>query len=240
MVSTINENWLNFPTPLNHWRLLQQADEAISSCRIQSATHKSVHTMNITCQHRLLFWLHVLRRLTSNPSRNVVMFGWRNVFKRFMEALATSTWEIKMIWMKSWNISLSTVIFLESMKNLHQKDFLYILANDFMNIMIYELQQLYWASDTLAVQETSASTPVLYVRYHFDGLLQERHNSSALAMELRLSCTNPSIWNSAGLRTYYQTLPTDQIEMPFGSELSFSRVKVAMKEYDWTKTENEL
>ena len=29
---------------------------------------------------------------------------------------------------------------------------------------------------------------------HFDGLLQERHNSCALAMELCLSCTNPSIW----------------------------------------------
>ena len=27
-----------------------------------------------------------------------------------------------------------------------------------------------------------------------DGLVQERHISSALAMELRLSCTNPSIW----------------------------------------------
>ena len=27
-----------------------------------------------------------------------------------------------------------------------------------------------------------------------DGLVQERHNSSALAMELRLSCTNPLIW----------------------------------------------
>ena len=26
-----------------------------------------------------------------------------------------------------------------------------------------------------------------------NGLMQERHNSSALAMELRLSCTNPSI-----------------------------------------------
>ena len=27
-----------------------------------------------------------------------------------------------------------------------------------------------------------------------DGLVQERRNSSALAMELRLSCTNPSTW----------------------------------------------
>ena len=26
----------------------------------------------------------------------------------------------------------------------------------------------------------------------FDGLVQERHNSSVLAMELRPSCTNPS------------------------------------------------
>ena len=29
---------------------------------------------------------------------------------------------------------------------------------------------------------------------HFDGLVQERRNSSTLAMELRLSCTNPSTW----------------------------------------------
>ena len=28
---------------------------------------------------------------------------------------------------------------------------------------------------------------------HIDGLVQERRNSSALAMELRLSCTSPSI-----------------------------------------------
>ena len=30
-------------------------------------------------------------------------------------------------------------------------------------------------------------------RYKIDGLVQEWRNSSALAMELRLSCTNPSI-----------------------------------------------
>ena len=29
---------------------------------------------------------------------------------------------------------------------------------------------------------------------YIDGLVQERRNSSVLAMELRLSCTNPSIW----------------------------------------------
>ena len=39
---------------------------------------------------------------------------------------------------------------------------------------------------------------------HIDGLVQERHNSSALAMEWRLSCTNPSIScvNNARYSTY--------------------------------------
>ena len=31
------------------------------------------------------------------------------------------------------------------------------------------------------------------MQLHIDWLVQERRNSSALAMELRLSCTNPSI-----------------------------------------------
>ena len=30
------------------------------------------------------------------------------------------------------------------------------------------------------------------LKFHFDGLVQERHNSTANALELRLSCTNPS------------------------------------------------
>ena len=41
---------------------------------------------------------------------------------------------------------------------------------------------------------------------HFDGLVQERHNSSALAMELRLSCINPSIWQSQGVTAAQQLL----------------------------------
>ena len=34
------------------------------------------------------------------------------------------------------------------------------------------------------------------MRDKIDGLVQERHNSSALAMELRFSCTNP--WKYTG------------------------------------------
>ena len=33
------------------------------------------------------------------------------------------------------------------------------------------------------------------MRDHIDGLVQERRNSSALAMELRISCTNPPIYH---------------------------------------------
>ena len=35
---------------------------------------------------------------------------------------------------------------------------------------------------------------LLEFAYHFDGSVQERRNSSALAMELHLSCSNPLIW----------------------------------------------
>ena len=39
---------------------------------------------------------------------------------------------------------------------------------------------------------------------HIDGLVQERRNSSALAMELRLSCTNPSTYALSGFSELIQ------------------------------------
>ena len=36
----------------------------------------------------------------------------------------------------------------------------------------------------------------------FDGLVQERYNSSALEMELHLSCTNASIWWCSALSAF--------------------------------------
>ena len=45
---------------------------------------------------------------------------------------------------------------------------------------------------------------VVCYRWDIDGLVQERRNSIALAMELRLSCTNPSICN-----TPYQWIDTN-------------------------------
>ena len=41
---------------------------------------------------------------------------------------------------------------------------------------------------------SQGSRPERESKAYFDGLVQERRNSSALAMELRLSCTDPSIW----------------------------------------------
>ena len=38
---------------------------------------------------------------------------------------------------------------------------------------------------------------------HIDGLGQERRNSSVLAMELRLACTNPSIWGWYGISRHH-------------------------------------
>ena len=32
------------------------------------------------------------------------------------------------------------------------------------------------------------------IQDYLDGLVQERHNSTANALQLRLSCSNPSIW----------------------------------------------
>ena len=41
---------------------------------------------------------------------------------------------------------------------------------------------------------------------HFDGLVQERRNSSALALELHLSCTYPLIWRARTYRFHLQML----------------------------------
>ena len=51
--------------------------------------------------------------------------------------------------------------------------------------------------------DKNSSTPVkMQQGLHIDGLVQERCNSSALAMELRLSCTNPSIYQLTEIDEY--------------------------------------
>ena len=52
----------------------------------------------------------------------------------------------------------------------------------------------YW--EVIRIWEGNSAAWCRYkeVQYQIDGLVQERRNSSALAMELHLSCTNPSKW----------------------------------------------
>ena len=63
-----------------------------------------------------------------------------------------------------------------------------------------ELCAFCWKSNLWSANTSVVLQKIVYVildcaaiRQYIDGLVQERCNSSALAMELRLSCTNPSI-----------------------------------------------
>ena len=49
----------------------------------------------------------------------------------------------------------------------------------------------------------SSATMVLTVQDQVDGLVQERRNSTALAMELHLSCTNPSKYSLPSMRKHF-------------------------------------
>ena len=55
-----------------------------------------------------------------------------------------------------------------------------------------------WATDKTQHEISIVAGSIVFLGY-IDGLVQERRNSSALAMELHLSCTNSSTWYIDGL-----------------------------------------
>ena len=56
-------------------------------------------------------------------------------------------------------------------------------------------------------------------QYHIDGLVQERHKSIANALELRLSCTCPSIWNVQDIETRLEIINSkSQPHLPLANE----------------------
>ena len=58
---------------------------------------------------------------------------------------------------------------------------------------------------------------------HIDGLVHERRNSIANALELRLYCTNPSIWDMNIKITYPAKVCDNTIAQPwicYGSSIS--------------------
>ena len=79
---------------------------------------------------------------------------------------------------------------------LHNTCYIDRLITSFMRV----LQRMAREHLTPTQQETSSGEEEIVVLLlicmdsYIDGLVQERHNSSALAMEIRLSCTNPSIY----------------------------------------------
>ena len=66
----------------------------------------------------------------------------------------------------------------------------------YLKMQVYERKVMKFTinfSECCSWQEISTGSGEV-VAFDIDGLVQERRNSSALAMELHLSCTNPSIW----------------------------------------------
>ena len=70
-------------------------------------------------------------------------------------------------------------------------------------------------ADNLAPYVTrSSATMALTMQdkwVYIDGLVQERHNSSVLAMELCLSCTNPSISSIGKVFSHLGHLSTERL-----------------------------
>ena len=50
-------------------------------------------------------------------------------------------------------------------------------------------------------------------KHYFDVLVQERRNYSAFAMELRISCTNPSIWAANLISLPYDQVPETDLKV---------------------------
>ena len=71
---------------------------------------------------------------------------------------------------------------------------------------------------------------------HFDGLVQERRNSIALAMQLRLSCTNPSLWLLHNLHHSSAIMHTPSANLPLHETRSGSVLCVVKHPFVWQDT----
>ena len=68
------------------------------------------------------------------------------------------------------------------------------------DMLLIKNTQIYHVKYQLHQPQQSAE--LLKTVHHIDGLGQERRNSNALAMELRLSCTDPSICETMEFRDF--------------------------------------
>ena len=65
--------------------------------------------------------------------------------------------------------------------------------NDIMCVVYLHLFAKYGTIYIMAMGIWPIYPGYIYIRLYMDGFVQERHDSSALAMELHLSCTNPPV-----------------------------------------------
>ena len=83
---------------------------------------------------------------------------------------------------------------------------------------------------------------VTYGNLHIDGLVQERRNSSALTMELRLSCTNPSIFSRPIQQEFTNIITTKlcleiahlKVLLPFAEATNVKQLYCGIFDLHWT------
>ena len=66
--------------------------------------------------------------------------------------------------------------------------------------------QLHSAAGHMVFVQGESRSPIVACWDHIDGLMQERCNSIANALELHLSCTNPSTWHHRSQSTLEQVI----------------------------------
>ena len=84
-------------------------------------------------------------------------------------------------------------------------------SQDHLNEVVGKFRKGMAISVVVATQNSVQLWSVTNTGLYFDGLMQERCNSIVNALELRLSCTNPSIWSHNALICNKQSkMPTEK------------------------------
>ena len=87
----------------------------------------------------------------------------------------------------------------------------------FIQVLLAVLSAFIWEVTKLAIFRRDHTPDPNNLKEYIDGLMQERRNSSALAMELRLSCTNPWIWTCVYVVIYWTNYISETLGDPINN-----------------------
>ena len=93
------------------------------------------------------------------------------------------------------------------------------------NILLYHLHIVsvtHNSADLLRYQNN--------LQYHIDGLVQERCNSSALAMDLYLTCINPTIWNHTHYKWYVYIHTTNELKKKTSKTKKYTLARMVVRD----------